>query len=106
MEFGFYQYQTYDARLKLKREGALRDFARVVVTVSQLGERVEYDESVLGIDAEEGVINLHMDQADTGLFVEGKAKLQVNVLYDDARRNVTAKATLKVYDNLHKEVMA
>ena len=106
MGAGFYQYQTYDAKIRLKREGALRDAARVKVTISQLGEKVEYNEEVLGIDAEEGVINLHMEQADTGRFCEGTAKLQVNVLYDDARRNVTAKAKLEVYDNLHKEVMA
>lgn len=105
MAAGFYQYQTWDLKIRIKREGALQGAEHVKVSVSQLGNKVDFDDEELGLDVENDIINLHMEQEDTGRFSEGTAKLQVNILHEDTRRNVTAKATLEVYDNLHKEVM-
>ena len=109
---GFYSWETVSLPLTITDpEGqpateALVDCEEVVVTISQgRCRRVELGSSELAIDPETATIVASLTQEQTGLFQEGAAQVQVNILYRDSERDVTTKGSIEVHDNLHKKVM-
>ena len=109
----FYIWETADFSIKLNggdgQGGILQGYKDVIVSFGQREILVEKDasDSEISVDTENDIINVHLEQDDTGKFVPNKeAFLQINILFEDTRRDVSAQVRLAVLDNLHKGVMS
>lgn len=104
---GFYIWETKTLYLQLKPETALDGFKDVIVTLAQewSGIKVEKLTSDLVIKEDVGQINVHLTQKETGQFVPGKVRIQVNLLYNDSERDTTVQGVVEARDNLHRKVM-
>lgn len=107
----FYIWETKDFNFQLEWQegstGSLNDLKDAIISFQQGKVLLEKDISSpdVGIDADENIIFVHLSQTDTGSFVEGKVKVQINLYYEDTERDATVKIELNVLDNLHKGVM-
>ena len=104
---GFYRFETETMRIELEPSTALRDYKDVVVSIRQSGtkEQIDIMANDLEIDAETGVLQFHLDQAQTGRFRAGTAVLQVNIFFVDRERDTSITAILTVHENLYEKVM-
>lgn len=104
---GFYIWETKTLHLQLKPETALDGVKNVIVTLAQewAGTKVEKSTSDLVIKEDVGQINVHLTQEETGQFVPGKVRIQVNLLYNDSERDTTVQGVVEARDNLHRKVM-
>ena len=111
---GYYQFQTVDLEITIHSEDAekpLEDYRQIVVSLDQGGGRGNYhgdyifDAGAPEVDVENSVINLSLSQEESGKYNSGKADVQVNILYDNAERNVTVMGRVDVKRNLYREVM-
>ena len=110
---GFYQWETDNFEIILEDDdgnpvpGVLDDVKEVVVTIKQGDIEEIWFTDDLGLDTANSVINLPLSQTQTGRFEGDKtAKIQVNILYNDSERDVTAKGKIDVYDNDYKKEMS
>ena len=107
----FYQYETDDMQLRIEdaegqpAAGVLDGLTGAVVTIAQGCVRAEWGIDELGLDSENSIINLHMAQEQSGMFMPGPAMVQVNLLYEDSERDTTTQAEVMVLQNLHRQVM-
>lgn len=107
-EVFFYAYETADITIVFKDPSVLEDYRSIIISIRHLktGKQIDLDaEESCDIDVAGGTMILHLTQEQTGKFTEGYVELQINILYDDSERDVTAKNEIRVYDNLHKKVM-
>jgi len=102
----FYAWETVDITITLDRENALVDCDDVVVSIGQIGSRVLHKSDELDIDENSNTIIMHLEQRETGKFVEGEANVQVNLYYSNGERDTSAKAVIYVRDNLYREAMS
>ena len=107
---GFYRYETKTFPIEIVGGDGLSGYRKVVVSISQpiYGTKLDLhsDKGEIEIVAEENLINVTLSQEQTAKFVEGDALIQVNILYDNSERDVTAEAVLTVYRNEYEKVMA
>lgn len=101
----FYVWETVDFPIHLTPKEALQDYDHIIVSIGQGQVLINKSDDELGIDVDEGLINIHLSQEETGKFVKGKAELQVNIYYTSTERDTSVKAKIDVKDNLYKEVM-
>lgn len=107
----FYKYETVDIPLKFTPTGVLEDYSKIVVSILQSGiVQIDKTEEDLLIDVNEDTITLSLSQEETGKFFGGqdtpsKAKIQVNIYYENKERDVSTVGTIDVYDNLYKKVI-
>lgn len=101
----FYVYETVDFTITLTPSDALQNYDNVVVSIGQGQVILNKDQTELGIDVENGKINLHLSQEETAMFSRGKAEIQVNIYYTDKERDTSVMGRIDVKDNLYKEVM-
>lgn len=101
----FYIYETVDLPIVLSDPDALQNYEKVVVSISQTDIYELNISDGLGIDVDNATINVHLTQEDTAKFKKGTAKVQVNIMYQDTQRDVSAMAQIDVLDNLYKEIM-
>ena len=107
----FFVYETKDFPLKIVKNGegegkVLEGYEKIIVSLKQGTTLIEKDETKLGIDVENDIINLHLSQEETGAFSTlEQVKLQVNIYYTDTERDTSQETYIDVYDNLHKEIM-
>ena len=104
----FYRFQTKPYTLHFnKPDDVLDGYSQIIVSLGQGGiEKVIKTNEDLQIDVENNNIIVDFSQEDTGLFRAGEdAELQVNIYYENTERDVSAKVTIKVLDNLHKKIM-
>ena len=102
----FYIYETVDFPIKITPASALEDYKHIVVSMGQKGKTlINKKDAELGIDTQEGIINMHLSQEETGKFKVGEADLQVNILYNNTERDTSAMVMLDVRENLLKQVM-
>lgn len=111
-EPGFFVYETKQLQIDLLRckepfPEVLEDLKEIIVTIRQAvgNVKVEKRGADVTVDAENASIGIFLSQEETGLFSVGDAPIQVNILHNDMERDTTAKGVLKVWDNLHPEVM-
>lgn len=102
---GFYQYETADLEITLEKDQVFVDAKDVVVSIVQGSTRIDYHADQLDIDTETNTILMHITQEDAGMFGNSSAVVQVNVLYEDGERDVSAQGTISIFANLFKEVM-
>ena len=102
----FYAWETVDITITLDRENALVDCDDVVVSIGQIGSRVLHKSDELDIDENSNTIIMHLEQRETGKFVEGEANVQVNLYYSNGERDTSSKAVIYVRDNLYREAMS
>ena len=105
MDAGFYQWETADMLIMLDGDDVLVNTRDVIVSVVQGAARVDYHKDALTIDADANTIGVHFSQEDAGLFMDGRATVQVNILYGTGERDVTEKGCIEIYGNLYKQVM-
>lgn len=109
---GFYRYETVDIPLVFTPNEVLEGYQHIVVSIAQDNvTKVNKTEESLEIDTTNNKIIVPLSQEETGMFIGGdknnpkKAKIQVNIYYNNAERDVSTVGTLDVYDNLYKKVM-
>lgn len=89
---------------------ALDGWQQVIVTISQGQATVEKTGADVGVDPENAVVNVRLEQADTGRLKGGRngepkqASVQVNVYYGHDRM-ATYESAIDVYRNLHPKEM-
>lgn len=110
MSAGFYIYETKPFCIRLKPPGTLSMAAEarsIIVTIYQAesGITMEKQGNEITIEPEEDKLFFYMTQEETAKFKPGSAMVQVNILYEDAERDTSAQGMIRIYDNLHKEVM-
>lgn len=109
---GFYRYETVDIPLTFTPDGVLEGYRHIVVSMAQNDAvKINKTEEDIEIDVQENKIIVPLSQEETGVFIGGErnnpksVKIQVNIYYNNAERDVSTIGTLEVYDNLYKEVM-
>lgn len=109
---GFYKYETVDIPLVFTPNEVLEGYKHIVVSIAQdKSVLVNKKEDELEIDVPENKITVHLSQEETARFDggdrnnPGKAKIQVNIYYNNSERDVSTVGMLDVYDNLYKEVI-
>ena len=108
----FYRFETIDIPLEFTPEGVLNNYKHIVVSIAQDGiVQIDKTEDDMIIDVENDKIIVSLSQEETGKFISGnekvaKAKIQVNIYYENSERDVSAVETIDVYDNLYKKVIA
>lgn len=105
MGFSFYRYETAVIPIVLSDKDALKEYETVVVSIAQRGRETRQFSETLGIDPDEGRINVPLSQEDTAAFAAGIATVQVNIYYQNTERDVSARANIEVLGNLLEEVM-
>ena len=105
----FYIFETKPLTLNIRPKGVLIGYKDIVVSFRQTHRKgtalVERFTDDLTIDVDKGQIDLTLTQKDTARFAPGVVTVQVNILYDDAERDVTTTQQIRALDNLHKRVM-
>lgn len=101
----FYIYETADLPIVLSKPEVLEGYEKIVVSISQINQVKLHISDGLGVDTEQGIINVHLTQEDTAKFKVGTATVQINIKYENSDRDVSAQAEISVLDNLYKEVM-
>lgn len=106
----FYIYETPTIPIVIKQKGKvvkdiLKDYERIIVTITQYRTVLNKTDKQLGIDVENSLINMSLSQEESSMFEEGKAEVQINIYYKNTIRKTTAKGTIRVKDNLYKEVI-
>lgn len=111
-EPGFFIFETKHFQIDLLRckepyPEVLEGVKEIIVTIRQAIENVKVEKrgSEVTVDAENASIGIFLTQEDTGKFSPGEAPIQVNILHNDSERDTTAQGVLKVWDNMHPEVM-
>ena len=100
-----YIYETATLPIVLSKPEVLEGFQKIVVSITQVNHHSLHISDALGIDAEAGKIYVPLSQEETAAFKAGSAEVQVNIYYASSERDVSAKATIEVLDNLYKELM-
>ena len=110
---GFYQWETKSFGIRLVPKEEQPEFApldgleHIVVSIVQKGiAQVDLTEDDILIDPDESLLTIRLGQEQTGQFIEGKAKIQVNLYYENTERDTSAKGVLEVYGNLYEKVMS
>lgn len=107
----FYRYQTAEIPITFSPAGVLEGYSHIIVSLYQAGTQVDKTEDDLIVDVENNKITLSLSQEDTSVFAggeKGKANnviIQVNIYYNNNKRNVSTKGTIEVYDNLYDKVI-
>ena len=108
----FYRYETVDIPLKFTPTGVLNGYKHIVVSINQDEMvKIDKDDNDLDINVEEDIITISLSQEETSQFSSGsdnnprKAKIQVNIYYNNSERDVSTIGFIDVYDNLYKQVM-
>lgn len=104
---GFFIWETKPLTIEFEPEGVLDDVEKVVVSIAQpmFGVNLEKRGSEVIVDAENNQVDIYLTQEETSIFSPGEAVIQVNFLYDDEERDTSVQGIIKVWDNLHREVM-
>lgn len=113
---GFYAWETIDLELIIEPSGVLDGFEQIMVSVVQSSHRVNKQYYSGSPEVSGDVINLHLNQEETGLFKfypqsecganTQNPRVQVNILYPDGERDASTIELLDLYENLYKKVMA
>lgn len=108
----FYEWETVEFPIQLTREsgetGILQNCRDVIISFEQGGVLIEKNKNNgdVGIDVENDVINVRLNQNETGLFkANRKAICQINILYESAERDASCQVEIDVKPNLHKKEM-
>ena len=107
----FYRYETADIPMIFTPTGVLDGYSYIVVSIYQAGTQINKTEDDLDIDIANDTITLHLSQEETGKFVGGDnnspkiAKIQVNIYYNNMKRDVSTVGEIKVYNNLYNKVI-
>lgn len=72
----------------------------VYVTMRQQGRELTIENADVALDGEDTIITFSLTQEQSATFREGRARLQVNWLDADGRRNATNIAAVEVAGNL------
>lgn len=103
---GFYSWETADIAITLEKDGVLDGIKDVIVSFVQGATRVDFHADDLEIDVATNTLTAHFTQEQAGLFTGNReAAVQVNVLYDDGERDVSARGKVAILPNLYEEVM-
>ena len=99
----FYPWETVTYKITFDKADALVDYKQLMVAIRQ-GRKALY-KSTDDLEIAGDVVTLKLSQSETGQFVKGTAYIQVNILYEDKERDVTAIETLDVRHNLYQGPM-
>lgn len=101
---GFYQWETADLVIKLKKAGVLVGADDIVVSIVQGAARLDLHKDEVSVDEAKDVIGVKFTQEQAGLFEPARATVQVNIL-SDGERTVSAQGQFSVLANLYREAM-
>lgn len=86
---------------------ALTGYKNIIVSLrhARKEKQLNFDSSAITVNEDAGTISLDLSQEQTAFFPVGEVTVQVNVLFDDNARNVTAQESIMVLENIYDEVM-
>lgn len=107
----FYTYETVDIPLVFTPTGILEGYSHIIVSIHQAGVKIDKTEDNLTIDVANDTITVSLSQEETGQFIGGennnpqKAKIQVNIYYNNEKRDVSTVGYIDIYNNLYDKVI-
>lgn len=97
--------ELLDAECQPAQE-ALVNVDKLVLTLTQEAHQLVKTLEDVTVDPETAVISCELSQEETAAFKTGSGLLQLNVLYTDGRRGVSARASFQVRKNDYDKEMA
>lgn len=105
----FYAWETKTLSIGLKNKQGeydpeiLNDYKEIIISIKQPSCQIDIRE--VDVDTEQGILSIHLDQEQTSIFKKGKARIQVNIYYNNEERDTSVEGEIEVRENLYQKVM-
>jgi hypothetical protein len=101
-----YKYSTATIPMVFSPDGILANYSVVIVSFKQGLTQLDKETEDLDIDVSNNKITVELSQEETGMFESGKnAQVQVNIYYNDEKRQVSVISNIDVAENLYNKVI-